>query len=538
MIKNIRFYYLFLLTLFTKKPKKTFTVTMIVLGLLILLKFILSPGISSAQIIVKDNFGKPTYIEGLVGEVNTLNPIYQETLAEKEINSFLFHGLSKVASDGSIEVDLAESFSRKSATTYEFKLKENIFWQDGLPVIADDVIHTIELTQKPNPSSRLATNFKDVKMIKIDEKTIQFKLKEPFSPFIVNTTVGLIPKHISLEEYRPVGNGEFKVVEISARKVIIESEKIKLIFKLYKTKEEAKLALKLGDIDGLGGLSFLDIEEFKFWPNISIYSSDLTQRQVVLFFNTSNKLLSSKEIRQAFSYAIPKELVTRILPEFSLNISDSSLPLGNWAETKNETLTEYNIAESQKLLKKLGWKKKGDYYTKGEQRLSLNLATSDDPELLEEANLIKDSLKTLGVEVSIQSLPTVELKERVIPERNFETLLIIQELGIDPDQYSLWHSSQKNNANISSLSSDKIDKVLEDGRREFDRGKRKSFYKTFNRILIDETPAVFLYYPKYFWLVNSRVENIQLDNLISTSDRFNSLDLWRLKSKSILNIIP
>ena len=118
-----------------------------------------------------------------------------------------------------------------------------------------------------------------------------------------------------------------------------------MIYKLYKTKEEAKLALKLGDIDGLGGLSFLDIEEFKFWPNISIYSSDLTQRQVVLFFNTSNKLLSSKEIRQAFSYAIPKELVTRILPEFSLNISDSSLPLGNWADTKNETLTEYNISE-------------------------------------------------------------------------------------------------------------------------------------------------------------------------------------------------
>lgn len=538
MIKSLRFYYLFLLALLTKKPKQILLTFLIIIGLILLIKFVLFSGAPRIQRLVSDRLTKPTYIEGLIGEVNTLNPIYQKTLAEKEINSFLFHGLSEVNMDGSVEVDLAESFSRKSDTLYEFKLKDDIFWQDGYPIVADDVIHTIELTQKPNPPSDLATNFKDVTVVKKDDKTVQFKLKEPFSPFILNTTLGLIPNHIPLDEYRPVGNGEFKVVEISQRRVIIESERIKIVFKLYKTKEEAKLALKLGDIDGLGGLSFLDIEEFKFWPNINIYSSDLTQRQVVLFFNMDKDLLSNQEFRQALSFAIPKELVSKILPEFNLKVSNTSLPLGSWAETKDEDFTEYNLAQSKKILKRLGWEKKGEYYTKDEKTLSLTLTTSNDPELLQEAQLIRNSLKTLGVEVQIKSISSSELKERTIPERNFEALLIIQELSIDPDQYSLWHSSQKNNANISSLNSDQIDKVLEDGRRTFDRKKRKSFYTTFNRILVDETPAIFLYYPKYFWLVNSRVENIHLTNLIETSDRFNSLDSWEFVSKSILNLNP
>ena len=120
--------------------------------------------------------------------------------------------------------------------------------------------------------------------------------------------------------------------------------------------------------------------------------------------------------------------------------------------------------------------------------------------------------------------------ENVIPERNFEVLLSVRQLSTDPDQYSLWHSSQTNNANITSLESERVDKILEDGRKTFDKKKRKETYNTFNRILADEAPAIFLYYPKYFWLVNKKVENIEPVDLIQTSDRFKNIGEWKYRS--------
>ena len=532
MIKNLRFYYHFIQTLISKKYKRGLVLTVSLVGLIVLIRFLAVIGASEA---LSEKITKPTYIEGIIGTVDTLNPVYEETLAEKEINALVFRGLSKINEDGTLEPDLAESFSRKTSTRYVFKLKKDIFWHDGKPITADDVAHTIELTQKPNPPSALSSNFKDVKVTKIDEKTVEFELKEPFSPFVLNTTIGLVPKHISLEEYRPIGAGDFQVKEISEEKIVIESEFSKVVFKLYKTKKEAILALKLGEIDGLGGLSFFDIEIFKFWPNFNIFSSNLQQRQVALFFNLKDKSLSSKELRQAYLSGTPRELIAKILPEFNLKISNSSLPLDSWVSRPEESQTDFEPDEALTQLKKLGWKKEGDYLKKDNDILKLEITTSDDPELGEVASIIKDSYETLGIQVTIRRLSIKELKDTVIPERRFQSLLLIQELNVDPDQYSLWHSSQRNDANITSLNSDKIDKTLEDGRKVFDRKERIFSYTTFNRIFNDEVPAIFLYHPKYFWLVNSRVENIELVSFIKTSDRFKNIEQWEYKNKSILS---
>jgi len=73
-------------------------------------------------------------------------------------------------------------------------------------------------------------------------------------------------------------------------------------------------------------------------------------------------------------------------------------------------------------------------------------------------------------------------------------LLSAQDIPIDPDQYIFWHSTQAN-TNITGLVNAKIDKLLEDGRMEQDQEKRKKIYIDFQKRLVDELPALFLYYP-------------------------------------------
>ncbi len=63
----------------------------------------------------------------------------------------------------------------------------------------------------------------------------------------------------------------------------------------------------------------------------------------------------------------------------------------------------------------------------------------------------------------------------------------------DPDQYTLWHSGQKNN--ITKYKNLRIDKLLEDGRKTVDLDERKTIYADFQKYLIDDVPAVFLYFP-------------------------------------------
>ena len=63
----------------------------------------------------------------------------------------------------------------------------------------------------------------------------------------------------------------------------------------------------------------------------------------------------------------------------------------------------------------------------------------------------------------------------------------------DPDQYTLWHSGQV--GNITNYRNLRIDKLLEDGRTTYNLEDRKKIYSDFQKYLLDDMPAVFLFFP-------------------------------------------
>ena len=101
---------------------------------------------------------------------------------------------------------------------------------------------------------------------------------------------------------------------------------------------------------------------------------------------------------------------------------------------------------------------------------------------LERAEEIARAWTQIGVKTNVKVAT-------IIPE-NFQALLVGQERPADPDQYSLWHSTQK--SNITHYSSPKVDKLLEDGRRTMDENKRLEIYRDFQRFLVEDSPAAFL----------------------------------------------
>lgn len=388
---------------------------------------------------------------GVVGKY-TLNEL------PLEIQKLISDGLTMVTEEGKIEPLLAKSWEvSEDGKEYTFLLKPNIFWQDGSLVLSKDINY----------------NFSDVTTTPLDSEKIKFTLKEPFSPFPSVVSRPVFKKNL-------IGSGLYKVKKIKKNGQVIEKlnlipakdkSKPNIVFSFYPTEEAARVAFKIGEVDFLENISNPD--DLKKWRNVKITTKINYDRLVAVYFNTQNEKLGEKSIRQSLAYAIEKRWHPRSLGPIS--------PL-SWAYNSTVKPYDYDLKNAKKLLTK----NNGDINEKKEPLKEIELSTI--PSLLEVSELIKKDWEKLGISTKIKVISSLE--------DSFQALLVVQEIPLDPDQYVLWHSTQK--LNISLFKNPKIDKLLEDGRKTFDSEKRKEIYYDFQRFIVEDTPAIFLYHPTLF----------------------------------------
>lgn len=531
MVKKFRFFYRLLFAVVRKEWKKIF-LTLFGLSLIAFFVLFLS---NPALTFFNNTTGKiikPVYVEAIVGKPTTFNPLFSKTEAEKEINSLVFRGLMKIAPDGTPEVDLADHYEITDGTKYTFYLKKNIYWQDGTKFTADDVVYTIQTGQNSLYNSEIEETFQNVDVSKKDDYTVVFSLKEPFSPFLSALTVGIIPKHIPLTNYRPIGTGEFHFVDIQEAFAVLEGNKIRIKFQYYPTTETAEAAVKLGQVHGLSNY-WSNGNTFKNWQNFQVKVASLAYQEVIAFFNLNNDIFKDKTVRQALAYATPKEqILTNTFGKKGI-MAYNSLPNLPIYQTNAAEKYPYNLDKANTILNSAGWVLKDNIRYKDNKKLAFTITTIDDPEFEDSAIKMRDSFKKVGADVEVVIVSGNDLKNQIVPNRDFSVLITSQLLGTDPDQYVLWDTTQVKYSNISGIATAKIDKLLEDGRKTSDPKVRADRYQEFTRILLDEAPAVFLYYPRYVWLVSNRIQNIDLKDFRSPEDRFENIDSWTISKPLI-----
>lgn len=527
MGKKVRFFYRYLSAVFKKQWRKFGFVT-VILALILLSFSFFAPFLTATFASFTAKTVKPVFREGIVGKPQTFNPLFSRLEVEKEINNLVFRGLTKVAPDGQIVPDLAESIEVKENNEYIFKLKEDTKWQDGQSFTADDVIYTIALAQDRRYDSVVAENFKDVEVSKIDDKTVSFKLKEAFAPFLTTTTIGIIPKHISLTDYRPVGTGEFRFVAIESESVTLENENIRLRFQFYPTEEDAILALKQGQVHALS-VSREKLRELASWKNFQIEAPTLPYRLINLLYNTKIAPFNEKNVRQALTYSIDKSEVVKNNTGDKGKIAANSYALLDSQQAGTKEKYTFSLEKADQLLKSQGWELVDGKRMKDGKQFTVTITTLADKEYEDTATKIAANWQTLGIDVAVTAVSGNELKDQIVPSRDFNVLLTSQLLSSDQDQYVMWHTTQTAEGNVSGISSPKLDKLLEDARRTLDPKVRTEKYQEFSKHLLDESPAVFLYYPSYTWVYSNRVENVSFEEFREPVDRFKSAKNWVLK---------
>ena len=159
----------------------------------------------------------------------------------------------------------------------------------------------------------------------------------------------------------------------------------------------------------------------------------------------------------------------------------------------------------------------------------------DFTELEKATRVLQEQWREIGVKVNIIAYPPGELQQEFIRPREYEALLFGQIVGIDPDPFSFWHSSQKKDPglNLALYGNKTVDRLLEEARQTFDAQSRAGKYVEFQNIISDDIPALFLYSPTYLYPVDSNVKGISEGKIADPSWRFADVNEWYIDTKRV-----
>ncbi len=172
--------------------------------------------------------------------------------------------------------------------------------------------------------------------------------------------------------------------------------------------------------------------------------------------------------------------------------------------------------------------------TQNSQLLQFTLVTINQPQLLQVANLLKDYWAVVGVSVDIKALSITELKP-IIKNRDYDALLYGETLGMKPDLYPFWYSSQKQDPglNLSLYENKDVDKLLKDSRQVLDENKKKQDLEKIQNTILNDAPALFLYSPDYVYWASQLVEGINTTKIADPSKRFININNWYISTKRV-----
>ena len=485
------------------------------------------------------------FVIGYLGDATSLNPVIatdgQSYIAEWPI----FDSLVELDEKLGVKPLLAESWEvSRDGLTYTFKLKKGVKWHDGKPFTARDVAFTFysvldpkvttphrgyfdalvgfpELTNKDNPKKPEELAQKPIEVI--DDHTIRFRLRYPYGAFLavlVNPRAGIIPEHLlkgvdlNTAEYnrKPIGTGPFKFVEWKrGERIVLEANPDyhagrpaldRLIYRVIPDDVVLLQELRAGGVDFIERPPLTEVGRLKQTAGLKVLTADNTS-YTYFGFRQDLAPFDDVRVRRAFYHAIDIPAIVREVLQGYGTISNGQFPPGTWAFDPSVKPYAYDPNRAKALLAEAGWKPGPDgILTKDGKRLSFSLRHDQaDQTVKDTAIIIQEFLKKVGVEATIEPLDWPTFVKKLFAS-DFEGIVVGWTNFHDPDPfaYSIWHSGQWKARNFAHYKNPRADAALEAARRAGDQAERKRHYAEFSKILMEDAPYVFLYFPQQVYV--------------------------------------
>lgn len=508
-----------------------------------------------------------TYAEGMVGSIETLNPLYASTTAEIAASKLIFSSLFDYDGSGKLRENVATSIkSNKQGTVYTVTLNPSVRWHDGTHLTARDVVFTINLIKEPETRSRLLKTWQDITVKALDDQTVQFILPSAYASFPHALTFSILPEHIlgdvppsSIRQntfsLSPIGTGPFKlrllqssddqtagheIVSLSAFDDYYRGDPKLDRFEIhaFSTPELVAKALQTGQINAAVGVT--DVQSFIDNPKFSV-SSHPINNGVYAILNTTSETLKDKKVRRALQLSADTKSLRKQVP---FTPPELDLPLINdQIDVKLPKAPEHNVKKAAALLDKAGWKLKNGVRTnKKGQKLALSVVTTKNSDYESSIESLAGDWRELGVDVqtSIYDVndPAQNFSKDILQPRSFDVLIYELTIGADPDVFAYWHSSQigESELNFSNYDNALADDALISARLRDELKLRDLKYKTFAEQWLSDVPAIGLYRPTMTYIHTKNTDSIKKgQKLIRPVSRYFDVLYWTVGQKQVYN---
>ena len=504
------------------------------------------------------------YVEGVIGNISTLNPLLAASEPEQAVSRLLFSSLYNYDVTGALHTDLAESMTVKDDKVYTIKLR-NAVWHDGKKLTAEDVVYTINLIKNPQVRSPLRVNWLDISARAIDDSTVEFMLPAVYAGFSHALTFPVIPKHIlqsvspsSMREAdfssNPVGSGPFAVKRVQTSESTSSTDVVRmepntkyygavstlsrLELRAYGNESLLAKAVNSGEVSAASGLSLSAADNIKSKQ----YSTKhwLLNKGVYLLMNNRSQTLQDARVRQALRYATDTSSIRATVGD---NVARLDTPiLQSQIAQKLPAAPDYNLDKAKALLKEAGGTyNQGQWKGKDSRPLAVAVTTSSGrDEYKKIVDALKQQWSKLGVDVQLREIDTssttTSFVQSVLQPRDYDALLYELELGADPDVFAYWHSSQASASgyNFANYSNRTVDNDLVGGRSRTNSALRAAKYIQFVNQWLNDAPAIGLYQSVGSYVLNNGASIVEPRGSLNTmNDRYADVTTWSTGKASV-----
>lgn len=501
-------------------------------------------------------------------EPQVLNPILGADVLSQNVANLIYASLLAVdPRTAEVRPNLGSWTVSSDGLTYSWTIAASANWSDGKPIVGQDYLTTVKAVARSKATVRKgnfveiagfadyrdgrATAIQGITVDPADPKKFSVRFVRVFCPALVQAFGAPLPtqvfgKYIADADVGtnidaapenaapPVASGPFKFKEWRKRERVT-LERNETYFRgapyldryVYRVADVARAAelLRSGEVNLYQSLQPRDLETIRNDP-LTVYRFP-ANGYTYIGWNVRSPTapaLAERRIRQALAYGADMDAAIRQLRLGEATRVVTHHPPSSWAYPDPTVLERYAFdpAKAEKLIREAGYARGADgIYVRDGKPLAFTLLTGGPGSATWDGlmQLSIEQYRSIGARVT-QEVVSFEEQGRRLSLGQVEAWIVSLFLGVDPDPFTVWHSSQipdpvKGSAglNIGGFASPELDRAIEEGRTpangDCSRAARKKSYETFNRILNEEQPYLFAFTENTLVVASNKLHGLE-----------------------------
>jgi ABC-type transport system substrate-binding protein len=429
-----------------------------------------------------------------------------------------------------------------------FYLRPNVRFHDGHLFEARDVKFTYEAIMDSKNLSPRISDFEPVKEVEVvDPLTVRIIYKRLYSPALSTWGIGIVPGHLLNDEAlkneamrtgkdperfsmrqsgfnrHPIGCGPFVFQEWKSDQYIAldryadywegPPQYKRFMYRIIPDLLTQEMEFYAGTVDSYD-VQPHQVQRLKNDPTYQNFSG-LSFGYTYIGYNMRRAPFNDPRVRRALGMAIDvNKIIQYVLYGQGERITGPFVKQTDYYNHRMEPLP-YDPAGALKLLAEAGWKRNREgWLEKDGKRFQFTLITNSGNDLRKAAlTIAQDAWKQIGIDCRTDLLEWAVFIQERVDKADFDALILGWNMGIEPDLYQIWHSSQTHpyQLNFVGFKDPHVDDLIIKIRQEYDHGRQVAYCRQLHELIAREQPYTFLYVSKWTAVLDKRIVQRETD---------------------------